>query len=360
MDRSDSIRVRAKRETPLGEDSRSDRHSGSPGLRGMALLTALVALLGSGAAQAGGPIYMFVDDRGVTHFTNNPRGDDRFQQMEPRQTLSREGRYQPPRTTAYDHVIGFAAAKEGVPPALVKAVIAAESAFDSQAVSHKGAQGLMQLMPRTAAHLGVEDPLRADRERARWRELPAHDDRPLRRPLPRIGRLQRRSDRRRSLWRDSALPGDPGLRRSGSDLLSPIPWRLPSIASLSSRSPRPRPAAPSPLSRATRCDRGPMASLILRGRPTPSPRRRPLCPPRERPSGTFRTRSPRCARRSCRCCCSTRCSRARPGAPRWRGSSSWRRCPTWWTAGWRVAASRSPTSASCSTRWRTSCWYPRR
>jgi len=47
-----------------------------------------------------------------------------------------------------------------VPPALVKAVIAAESRFDSTAVSRAGAQGLMQLMPKTARELGIEDPFR--------------------------------------------------------------------------------------------------------------------------------------------------------------------------------------------------------
>jgi soluble lytic murein transglycosylase-like protein len=44
-----------------------------------------------------------------------------------------------------------------VPPALVKAVIEAESGYDMTALSPKGAMGLMQLMPDTAASLGVED-----------------------------------------------------------------------------------------------------------------------------------------------------------------------------------------------------------
>ena len=42
-------------------------------------------------------------------------------------------------------------------PALIKAIIMAESGYNSKAVSKKGAKGLMQLMPKTAKSLGVED-----------------------------------------------------------------------------------------------------------------------------------------------------------------------------------------------------------
>jgi len=52
-----------------------------------------------------------------------------------------------------------AARRHGLDPALVLAVVSVESGFRPQAVSPKGAQGLMQLMPRTAASLGVEDAL---------------------------------------------------------------------------------------------------------------------------------------------------------------------------------------------------------
>ncbi len=58
---------------------------------------------------------------------------------------------------AYDYPIQAAARKYGVDPALVRAVIHAESAFRADAVSRKGAQGLMQLMPGTAKDMEVRD-----------------------------------------------------------------------------------------------------------------------------------------------------------------------------------------------------------
>jgi len=57
----------------------------------------------------------------------------------------------------YDDVIRDAAARNGVSEALLRAVIHAESAFNPRALSYKGAQGLMQLMPGTAADMGVTD-----------------------------------------------------------------------------------------------------------------------------------------------------------------------------------------------------------
>ena len=50
-----------------------------------------------------------------------------------------------------------AARRHGLDPELVLAVVSVESAFQPQAVSPKGAQGLMQLMPATAESLGVKD-----------------------------------------------------------------------------------------------------------------------------------------------------------------------------------------------------------
>jgi len=56
-----------------------------------------------------------------------------------------------------DEIICAAAARHGVEPLLLFSVMHQESAFNSQAVSLKGARGLMQLMPATAARFGVKN-----------------------------------------------------------------------------------------------------------------------------------------------------------------------------------------------------------
>ncbi|MBS0213696.1 MAG: lytic transglycosylase domain-containing protein [Proteobacteria bacterium] len=62
-------------------------------------------------------------------------------------------------TTAYATEIATAAQTWGVDEWLVRAIIHAESGFNPNAVSNKGAQGLMQLMPGTATRFGVRDAL---------------------------------------------------------------------------------------------------------------------------------------------------------------------------------------------------------
>ena len=62
-----------------------------------------------------------------------------------------------PNLDRFDGLIMQAAMQYGVPATLIKAVVLAESGMNPQAVSHAGAQGLMQLMPPTAAELGVID-----------------------------------------------------------------------------------------------------------------------------------------------------------------------------------------------------------
>lgn len=57
-----------------------------------------------------------------------------------------------------DKIVNYYSQKKGVPAPLVRSVIRAESDYNPEAISPKGAMGLMQLMPETAMGLGVENP----------------------------------------------------------------------------------------------------------------------------------------------------------------------------------------------------------
>ncbi len=63
----------------------------------------------------------------------------------------------PPATLSISDAVNAASDKHQIDPDLINSVIRAESAFNPHAVSRKGAQGLMQLMPDTATKLGVKD-----------------------------------------------------------------------------------------------------------------------------------------------------------------------------------------------------------
>jgi hypothetical protein len=61
----------------------------------------------------------------------------------------------PPRKTSFEALIREAAIQHGVSPLLITAITRVESDFDPHDVSNKGARGLMQVMPETAARFGV-------------------------------------------------------------------------------------------------------------------------------------------------------------------------------------------------------------
>jgi soluble lytic murein transglycosylase-like protein len=116
------------------------------------------------AVQARADIYQYRNQSGTLVFTNAPATPD----ARPMRELPPASRMLVPMTreallaelakplpqvvpTSYDRLIREIAERYNVEYALVKAVIKAESDFDRLAVSRKGALGLMQLMPETAA-----------------------------------------------------------------------------------------------------------------------------------------------------------------------------------------------------------------
>jgi len=134
-------------------------------------LAAVVAgLLCAAAVQA--EVWGFVDERGVAHFASE-KLDERYQlffrggefdtaREMPRQVAVPTA---PPKLIAFfevspsykqvKHHLREAASQHGIDYELLKAIIATESGFDAQAVSPKGALGLMQIMPATAERYGI-------------------------------------------------------------------------------------------------------------------------------------------------------------------------------------------------------------
>lgn len=103
-------------------------------------------------STARGDIYSYIDQQGTIHFTNVPT-DPRFKKVL-REWFSFRRRLQP---AELEPAIARHARRHRLEPALLRAVIKAESDFNPDAVSKAGAVGLMQLMPHTAVRLDVRD-----------------------------------------------------------------------------------------------------------------------------------------------------------------------------------------------------------
>jgi len=123
--------------------------------RSALLFVPLAGLLCVNGAQA--ETFRFIDTDGTVHVTNAPT-DPRYQRMG-RASGTDQGwlRLPVPDLAPYAQEVREAAERHGVPEGLIGAVIRVESGFNAQAVSRKGARGLMQLMPGTASMLGVRD-----------------------------------------------------------------------------------------------------------------------------------------------------------------------------------------------------------
>lgn len=132
----------------------------------------LASLLSVGTTAAHADIYGYVDAQGTAHFAVEKldsryqlfmRGDAAFDSshlnpVQPSTIKPALARYleQHPALKKYDAILKQAATDYSVEPALLKAVMAAESGFNPLAVSPKGAVGLMQIMPATAERYGLQ------------------------------------------------------------------------------------------------------------------------------------------------------------------------------------------------------------
>jgi hypothetical protein len=143
-------------------------------LHGSAPARCLIAVaLGLLAASARADLWGYLDEHGAAHFATQ-KLDERYQLFFKGETsldapvraaepandeFARSRMYQ--YVTRHPNVVKFTplierdAKLNGLDPALVKAVIAVESAFEPAAVSPKGALGLMQVTPDTGARYGV-------------------------------------------------------------------------------------------------------------------------------------------------------------------------------------------------------------
>ena len=109
-------------------------------------------------------VYKYLDRQGRLHFTDRPMkgsgyrllwrsGRDSKRSFESRIDIASSDRNRHRFTPLIDEI----AQKVRLKPALLHAVIKAESAYDPRALSRTGARGLMQLMPDTAKRYGVHD-----------------------------------------------------------------------------------------------------------------------------------------------------------------------------------------------------------
>jgi len=144
---------------PKGGEEKAPYADGNQDMRCLLGVVGSVLILASMLAVPGlvaADVYRYKDENGVWHFTNV--NTDRRYRLYLKTTRISPGAY----IKEFEGIIRKASERFGVEPSLIKAIIKAESDFDQNAVSHKGAQGLMQLMPPTAEELSVKNPFDAE------------------------------------------------------------------------------------------------------------------------------------------------------------------------------------------------------
>ncbi len=102
-------------------------------------------------------VYRYKDEKGVWHFSNM-RSNRHYKLYRSRSSKRPAKHTSGKKAEKYNEYILLASKLFSVEQTLIKAIIKAESNFDCRAVSSKGAQGLMQLMPGTVDEMDVKDP----------------------------------------------------------------------------------------------------------------------------------------------------------------------------------------------------------
>lgn len=124
-------------------------------------LAVYAALLASAAPARAGDIYKYVEKDGTIVYTNVPPAGRKAKRLKggfhPSPSASEPAAPAPASMAEFDPFILAAAKRYRIPVPLVRAVMHAESNFDVNAVSMRGASGLMQLMPETAQEMYVRD-----------------------------------------------------------------------------------------------------------------------------------------------------------------------------------------------------------
>jgi soluble lytic murein transglycosylase len=127
----------------------------------MRIIIFLIVFFLAGPGTTSADIYKFVDKQGVAHYSNvqDDSNNNKILPKGKKYTLHSTRKQSPERPRKeYRQIINTTSEKYNIEPSLLKAVIEVESNWNSQAVSRKGAQGLMQLMPSTAKNLKVRNP----------------------------------------------------------------------------------------------------------------------------------------------------------------------------------------------------------
>ena len=127
-----------------------------------AIVFLMIFICGPSVSFAG-DIYKYVDENGVLHFTDTPIAGEKMELFIKDRSSTRSSYIRNDYSSYYssdefNDIIEEAASANEVSSSLIKAMIKVESNFNPNAVSPRGAKGLMQIMPGTMRDLNIDNP----------------------------------------------------------------------------------------------------------------------------------------------------------------------------------------------------------